>query len=110
MDLQELLAAQSTLIGKEVTLSGYLISGNETYVVECASGIDSQTRISLPHELVQSTLLDQVDCLVGGRALYMDTCCVYGILSRESDALIIHPHTIDILRPGRPCHTIAIGA
>ena len=110
MNLTELLFGQSRLIGEEVALFGYLISHNETYVVGSAEDIDSDLRVLLPHSIVQAALLDQVDCLVGGAALYMDHCRVQGVLAHEFGALVIHPRTIEIIRPQRPVCIVTIEA
>lgn len=108
MTPSELLASQSDLIGEQVELSGYLISDEETYVVESKLSVASSVRVSLPHVSVQSALLENLPCFVGGPALFKDRCRVQGVLTATDGYLVLVPHTIEIFRPARPPHVVTI--
>lgn len=104
----KLLANASRFIGKEIVLEVTLISHNSTYVVQSDSEIDSLDRVLLPHIQVQRALLDEVPCLVGGRALYIDRCSVSGTLVIESGVLVLYPHVIEIRRTGNAMYVLEI--
>lgn len=107
MNVKEVLESPQRHIGQLIQVERHLVSGDSTFL----QAVESSTYPSLvlPHQLVQSTLLEHVPVYVGGAHLYSDSCLVKGVLSEANGAYLLDPVEIRLRRPDESHYLVVFG-
>lgn len=107
MNVKDVFENPQRYIGQLIQVEGHLVSGNSTFL----QAVESSTypNLVLPHQEVQSTLLEHVPVYVGGAHLYSDSCLVKGVLSEANGTYLLDPVEIRLLRPDEPDYLVVFG-
>ena len=60
----------------DLTIEGFLVSGNETWLTDSLSEVTGSIRLYLPHTVVLEAMLDEVPVWFGG-PIYQDPCVLF---------------------------------
>lgn len=107
----ELLGAPLEFEEREISVTGHLVSGQNTFIEDSENRSDSNRRIFLPHPQVKDLLMEEVPVLLGCQNLYDETCVVTGVLQRSGSApsgYILVPSVIEISRGHDVHYRVAI--
>ena len=80
-------------VNHDLTIEGFLVSGDETWLTDSLTEVATSMRLYLPHSLVQEALLDEVPIWFGG-PVYQDQCVLFCRIEKGK----VEPRVLQIIR------------